>query len=268
VPLLEPSRRETILRIRRRVLAVDGVRGCEVHVQSSGKKPHIILRVVLEGNPGYEKTHRVSSMVDHEVRKVVPNARVTIGSESETGGAVEDSGLWDLVKRVAEHEPGSRGAHNLHVENLGGGLGVDFHLEVSARMTVKQAHDVAMRIEEKLKASNPRISEVVIHEETTSDRVSSERYGHGSELRWYLDHVLKRFPEVRASSRPVVRWMEGGRLHVIIHASLRPGLSMESASQITTMLEAAIKSGHPAIARVDIVQEPANGDPSRSTDSH
>ncbi len=229
---------------------------------SAGKKPYVRLLVSLDGSPDYEKIHRISSKIDHEVRRIVPNARVSIRSEPEVGAREENERVWELVRKIAEDEPGSRGAHNLHLQNLAGKLGVDFHLEVSAGMNVQQAHEVATRIEKKLKAASPNIAEVVIHEETTSDRVSSERSGHGTELRWYIEHVARRFPEVRLARPPVIRRIGDNQLHVIIRAALSPSLSMEMASQVTSRLEAAIRDGYPRIVRVDIVHEPAKGDDS------
>lgn len=236
-------------------MTIEGVKGCDVRIDAAGKKPHIRLRVLLGGSPRYERVHAISSMVDHEVRRVVPNARVSIRTGPED--ALETQGIWELVKRVADHEPGSRGAHNVHIENVDGKLGVDFGLEVSSGLTVKEAHEVATRVEKKLKAENPRISDVVIHEETTSNRVSGERLGQGRELRWYVEHVMKRFPEAKLESPPVIRPVGERQLHVIIHASFSPDLSTEMTTQVTSRIEAALKNGFPWIVRVDVVREPS-----------
>lgn len=267
IPIVEPSEREIAGRIRSRVQRVSHVRQCVVDVTSMGKKPNIRVRVWLDGELDYEKIHGISSTIDHVTRSVVPDARVSIRSEPEMRGEDANERLWELVKRTAEHEPGSRGAHNIHLQNLDGKLGVDFHLEVSARMSVQQAHDVATRIEKKLKAANPKISEVIIHEETAYDRVSSERSGHGSELRWYIDHIVKRFPDVRLASPPVVRRLAEGQLHVILRAAFRPDMNIETANQVTSKLETAIRKGYPRIARVDITHEPAEGKRDRTAES-
>lgn len=258
IPLLQPSVGETVRKIRRRVSAISGVKDCEVRMDSAGKKPHVRLRVFLDGDPGYERIHGISSTADHEVRRIVPNARVSIRSEPEAGSRGEYEGVWALVKRTTESEPGSRGAHNIHLHKLEGKLGVDFHLEVSAGITVKQAHDVATRIERRLKAANPEISDVVIHAETTSDRISNERLGHGTELRWYIEHVVKRFPEAHLASRPVIRWLAEGKLRVIIHVSFSPDSSLDLANKVSSGLEAAIRDGFPKIVKVDIVNEPSD----------
>jgi divalent metal cation (Fe/Co/Zn/Cd) transporter len=259
IPLVEPSERETLSRIRRRVRALEGVKECvDVRMTFTRKKPHVHVHVSLKDYPDYDGMHKTSAIIDHEVRKVVPNARVSIRSDPGEGGG-EAERIWELVKRIAEGEPGSRGAHNIHIQNFGGKLGVDFHLEVASGMSVGQAHEVATRIERKLKAANPTISEVVTHEETVSDLMSNERSGHGTELRWYIEHVAKRFPEIKLASPPIIRQLSDNQLHVIIRAAFSPDLSLEKASQIASRLDAAIKQGFPAIVRVDITKEPVEG---------
>ena len=236
---------------------MEGVKECvDVRMTFPRKKPHVHVHVTLKGNPAYDGIHKVSATIDHEIRTIVPDARITI--RSDPGDRRDEAErIWQLVKRTAEDEPGSRGAHNIHIQNLGGKLGVDFHLEVAAGMSVAEAHEVAGRIERKLKASNPLISEVVTHEETVSEVTSNERSGHGTELVLYIKHVAMRFPELKLASTPVIRRLGAHQLHVIVRVAFNPRLSMEKASQIASRLDAAIRQGFPAIVRVDIAEEPA-----------
>lgn len=233
------------------------MRDCKV-VVLAGKKPEVRLRVLLGSSPDNASVHGISSRIYDVVRGLIPNSRVLIRTEPDSRS--ENEGVWETVKRIADHEPGSRGAHNIHLRRTDGSLGVDFHLEVSSRMSVEQAHDVAQRIERKLKAADPKISEVVIHEETASATVSSERAGHGTELRWYIDDILRRFPEARLVSPPTIRRLEKGQLHVILHVAFSPRESIQRASEVSSKLEASIKSGYGTISRVDVVQEPAASD--------
>ena len=219
----------------------------------SRKKPRVYVHVLLKDNPGYEQVHKICSTIEKQVRSVVANARVAIRSEPGDGSGSE---IWMLVRKIVDAEPGSRGAHNIHVQKLDGRkLGVDFHLEVSAGMTVKQAHDVSSRIEKKIRASDARISEVVIHEESIPELISSEHSGHGTEIRWYVEHVVKRFPDISLVRPTTIRQVDD-RYHVIIRAVFRPGTRIENASEVTSRLDAAIRAGYPAIYRVDIAEEP------------
>lgn len=85
----------------------------------------------------------------------MPDARVAIRTEPHGRDCYD---VWKLVKDIAGKEPGSRGAHNIHIQELNGTIGVDFHLEISAGMTVKKAHNVAVQVEKKLKNANHKIS--------------------------------------------------------------------------------------------------------------
>lgn len=256
IPLLQPSKRETVRKVRRSVLAVPGVRECEVLIDAMSKKPHVRVLIFLDGSLGYERAHSVSSMVDHRVRTVVPNARVWIRSEPYALGGGKGQVVWELVRKVADHEPGSRGAHNIHVEDAGENLGVDFHFVVSAGLTPRQGREVASRVEKKLKESDPRISEVVVHVETTADSVRSEWWGHGSELRWYVEHVVERFPEVRMAGPPLIRRVGEGQLSVKLRVYPAPGSAKERVEQATPRLRAAIKEGFEGISAVEVVLVP------------
>jgi len=251
IPILEPSARETALRIRRRVQAVEGVKGCEVALLSTGKKPHVRVTLALEGSPGPERAHAICAGVDHEVRKLVPNSRVSI--LSGTGGR-EDGQVWKLVERIAENEPGSRGAHNIYVRREGNEVGVDFHLEVAAPLGEKEARQVASQVERKLKAADPKISEVVVHRETAADRVSSEWWGHGIETRLYVEHLMRRFPDLRLASPPVIRRMSDGRLRVALRVAFDRDPGQEQAESAVSGLEAAVMSGDGSIAKVEVAR--------------
>lgn len=255
IPLVEPSERETIRKMKHRINLLVDVKECkEVRMSFTRKKPNVYVHVWLEGNPDYEETHRICSDIEDTVRTVIPNARVSI--RSEPSGGVEPKDIWSFVKRIAEDEPGSRGAHNIHFQNLGGKLGVDLHLEVGAGMKVKQAHEVSARIEKKLKEANLGISEVIIHAESVSDLVSSEHSGHGTEIRSYVEHIVKNFPDVSLARPPIIRQF-GKRFHIILKPMFKPGMKMDRVSEITSRLEAAIKDGHPLVSRVDMTVESA-----------
>ncbi len=215
------------------------------------KKPHVYVHVWLRGNPDYETIHRICSTIEVVVRVIVPNARVAVRSEPSVEGTEE---AWYLVKKIAEEESGSRGAHNIHLKNAGETLGVDFVLEVSADMNLRQAHDVSARIEKKIVASNSRISEIIIHEEYVSELIASEQSGHGTEIKWYIFHVVMRFPEIRLIRNPTIRRV-GDFFHVSIRAAFKTGTSPEKISEVTSRLDSAIRNGYPAIEKVFIVTD-------------
>jgi divalent metal cation (Fe/Co/Zn/Cd) transporter len=254
IPFFERSSSELSRMIERKVRGIRNVRDVRrVRVDLTGKKPVIVVGVWLDSKSTYEDTHRTALTIENEVKDILPNSRVFI--RTEPAGSDRDH-IWRLVKEIAESVPGSRGAHNIHIHKVNGKLGIDFHLEVSANMTVKQAHRVSEQIEKKLKESDSNIVEVLIHEESVEDLVDSERSGAGTEIRWYIDHVKKRFPEIKDMSKPEIR-RAGDKLYVVMKCSFNPDISMKEADDIIQRFESSVKAAVPELAMIEVQKEPA-----------
>jgi divalent metal cation (Fe/Co/Zn/Cd) transporter len=254
IPFFERSSSELSRMIERKIRDVKNVTSVRgVRVDLTGKKPVVVVIVWLDSKSNYEETHRTALTIENEVKDILPNSRVFI--RTEPAGSDRDH-IWKLVKEVSETVPGSRGAHNIHIHKVNGKLGIDFHLEVSANMTVKQAHRVSEQIEKKLKEADPSITEVLIHEESVEDLVESERSGAGTEIRWYIEHVKKRFPEIKEMSKPEIR-RAGDRLYVVMKCTFNPDISMKEADDIIGRFEASVRAAIPDLAMIEVQKEPA-----------
>jgi hypothetical protein len=259
IPLYERSERENARRIRRKVKALRGVVDCnEISMSFTREKPRIQLHVTLKEHSGYEETHAICSAIDRQVRHMAPGAHVTI--RSETSG-LKDNGeaVLKIVKGILEGQPGSRGAQNIHLIALDGKIGVDLILLWTyTRAAPSRSCAAEMEVTKKLKAADPRISEVVIHKESLSELVLAERSGHGTEARCYIEHVANRFPDLRLLGPPVIRII-GDQLHVRIRVVPSASIGQERRNEISSKLSAAIKNGYHAITKVVIIGGPGDG---------
>ncbi|MCJ7423839.1 hypothetical protein MUP01_06175 [Candidatus Bathyarchaeota archaeon] len=254
LPLIERSEEKIAQMIRKRVGAMKDVEGIrQLSVRRSGKRVESDMLVLLRKDLGWKDTHRIALDIERKVQNEFPNARVTI--HTEPAGNSQES-VWRLVKEIADDAPGSRGVHNIHIQKIGRRICVDLHLEVSANMTVKQAHDISDQVEKKIKAANPNISEITIHIESASDRISRELAGVETELESYIAHLNEQFPEIKSIAGIKIRRF-GDSLHVVFQSRFDPKLSIEKAHEISIKLERAIRSVHPNITRIDIHEEPA-----------
>lgn len=254
LPIVQRSRRETARVIKVNVENVKHVKSCDnVQVRPSGKRTEVDMDVSLDSEVGPADIHRVISSVERAVKEIVPNARVTVRTEALGAGEEE---LWKLVKEVAEKVPGTRDVHSIHLQKDGDKILIDFHLEVGANLNLKQAHDISEKIEEQLRAANPGIGNIVIHMESASDMVDREQTGAGTALKWFVEDLVARFPEVKGINEISIRKI-GDKLHVETRISFEPSISVKEAHEVAYKIEAAIRNAYPDIARVDIHQEPA-----------
>jgi divalent metal cation (Fe/Co/Zn/Cd) transporter len=253
IPLVERSEKEIAEIIKRKVESIEDVRGCrQLSVRLGGKRFDVEMFVLLDDNLRLADAHKIALNIEREIMDDFPNARVTIHTEP-VGNSREH--IWKLVKDVAEKAPGSRGVHNIHIQRISKKLCIDLHLEVSANMTVKQAHDVASQVEEEIKAADPTISEITVHIESASERVSRELAGVESELESYIEHLAEGFPEIKSIYGIKIRKF-GGTMHLVLQCHFDPNLSIEKAHEISSKLENAIKKAYPNITRIDVHEEP------------
>jgi divalent metal cation (Fe/Co/Zn/Cd) transporter len=253
LPLVERSKKEIERAIRSRVESIEGVKGVSnLDVRVSGKRLDVNVLLLLGNNLSWEEAHETALKVEREVIEEYPRARVTVNTEPIGDGS---GSIWRQVKEIAESEPGSRGVHNIHIQRIDGKLAVDMHLEVSANMTVMQAHQVADNVENKVKAVGPNISDVTIHVESASERVSRELAGFETELESYVAHVAERFPEIKDVCNIKVRRV-ADTTHLVLECHFDPNLSIEKAHEITSKIEREIRGAYPAITRIDIHEEP------------
>jgi divalent metal cation (Fe/Co/Zn/Cd) transporter len=123
-------------------------------------------------------------------------------------------------------------------------------------MTVKEAHDVAEQVEGKIRVTKPEISEVTVHIESASDRISRELAGVETELESYINHVARGFPEIQSVSRIGIR-KAGEGIHLTLQCRFEPELSIKKAHEVSSKLEKALRTAYPKITRIDIHEEPA-----------
>jgi divalent metal cation (Fe/Co/Zn/Cd) transporter len=219
----------------------------------TGKRLDISAHVFLDSSLTFEDVHRIVSIIERAIRsKVQRMARITIQT-APVGHGRRD--VAALVAQVADHVPGSRGVHNIHIQKIAGKWCVDLRLEVSANISVKTGHEIAKEVEKKIKASDVNISEVTVHVESASEVLSRELEGRGTELRWYIEHVAKRFPEIKSLHGIKIR-RNGNAVNVVLRCGFAPGMSIKHAHEISSKLESTIRSAYPIVSELEIQEEP------------
>lgn len=254
IPFVEKSEKEITQNIIKGVKEIKEVKGCHrVSVRMTGKRFYVTMHVSLDNNLRFADVHKIASDIERKVKSIVPNARVTIHTEPIGNDQVS---IWELVKEIAEGVPGSRGVHNIHIQKINGNLYIDLHLEVSANLTVKQAHDISIQVEREIKTANPNIFEITVHMESASDFISRELTGIETELKSHIEHITKEFSEIKYVHGIKIRKIDDS-LHIVLRCHFDPNINMKDAHEISQKIEDMIRSLRPNITRIDIHEEPA-----------
>ena len=255
LPLVERSPKEMAQLLRSRIEDVPAVRGIHnVEVRMTGKRLDVSAHVLLDSTLEFVDVHRIVSEIERQIRRSVQrSARITV--QTEPIGHTHPK-IATLVTQIAERVPGSRGVHNVHLRKIGGKWAVDLRVEVSANITVKQAHAVSEQIQRECKQTIPDLADVTVHLESASELIANELEGRGSELKWFIDHAAKQFPEIRAVRSLRIR-KTGETYSLALRCKFDAGMTIKQAHEVSLKLATEVRTAYPKVDQIDIQEDPA-----------
>ncbi len=147
---------------------IRGIHG--ITVKAIGGKNHVSYHIELEPKISIADAHEIADNMEKRLKEELKNVSTVVShlepapEVSETGYSREsDSLLENEVKRISEGMPEVRSLHEIGILKRDGMYNVTMHCGVDSSATLAQAHEIATRIEEKIKASNSRVSQVSVH---------------------------------------------------------------------------------------------------------
>jgi divalent metal cation (Fe/Co/Zn/Cd) transporter len=200
----------------------------------------------------FQRAGQVVSQVVEAVRRVLPNADVTVNSVPR---AAREENLFDRIRAVATRN--NVNVHDISVQDLAGRLHVEQHLELDERLSLKQAHDQVTQLEAEMRGEVPELASILTHiesEPATIEPGEEPRTDHDLEQR--VRRTIREFPEVLDVHELQVKRVRG-KTYLALHATLPDSLSLARVHDIQTELEIRIKQAVPGLFRVLIHPEPA-----------
>ena len=126
------------------------------------------ITVALIGGKGYEMADDWAALFACII--IAYNGyRLIRPALAEVMDAAPPNDIEEEVRRVAETVSGVMGLDICTVRKMGLDYFVDLHVEVDGDMSVRQGHDVAHRVKDSIRDSNPRVRDVLIHIEPVGE---------------------------------------------------------------------------------------------------
>src|ERR1043165_4563095 len=210
------------------------------------------VTVGIARNVTFQRSEQISAAVTDAVHQVLPGADVVVHS---TPRAVNTENIFDRVRAVATRR--NLNVHDVSVQDLGGRLHVEQHLELDERLSLKSAHDQVTMLEAEIRDDVPEISSILTHIESepatieTGDEIVSD-----AELEHRLRQVADEFPEVLDMHDVEIKRVSG-RLYVSCHCTMSDELPLSHVHDISTEMEIRFKQKAPELFRVLIHPEPS-----------
>jgi cation diffusion facilitator family transporter len=201
-------------------------------------------RAVVEG-------HAAADAVEQAVERALPNSDVVVHVEPRRRGLT----LRDRVLAIALSEPAVSEAHDITIFEHGDQVSVSLHLKLPPDNSLQQAHEVAARVEDAIRAL-PRVSDALTHLEPLERPVAADPMA-GHDDRRALGKVETIVREQTGTPARDVRLLPtDGGIVLFITIPVSATESLPGAHHIASELEEALRQQMPEIADVVVHTEP------------
>jgi cation diffusion facilitator family transporter len=239
-------------RIIETVYRVDGVLEVErVRIRRSGSKYFVDVGIAMSRNVTFQKSEQVANDVSSRIRQLLPDADVVVNAVAR---ASRQESLFDRIRAVATRN--NLNVHDISVQDIGGKLHVEQHVELDERLSLKQAHDRVTRLEAEMKQEVREISDILTHIESEPATIeTSDGLLRVPRFEERLQAVTEGFPEV-VDVHDLMFKRVGGRLYLSAHITMQDDLPLSRVHDIQTAVEGRFRQEVPELFRVLIHPEP------------
>jgi divalent metal cation (Fe/Co/Zn/Cd) transporter len=194
--------------------------------------------------------HAAADEVERAVEKALPNSDVVVHVEPRRRGL----DLRDRVLAIALSEQLVREAHDITIFEHGDRVSVSLHLKFPADSSLRDAHEVAERVEAAI-CELERVSDVQTHLEPLEQPVAADPSGQAD--RGTVETIRAIVRERTGQEARDVRVLPTERgIVVFITVSVGPQASLTHAHQIASELEEQLRQRLAEIADVVVHTEP------------
>ena len=228
------------------VLEVDRVR-----IRRAGNRYFADLSIGLARNVTFQKSEQMADAVSAAVHHILPDADVVVHPIPRP---FREENIFDRIRAVATRH--NFNVHDISVQDLGGRLHVEQHLELDERLSLLEAHDQVTVLESEIRHEVPEISSILTHIESEPATIEPGDPSVGDPaLVRRLKKVAREFPEILDTHDVEIKRVRD-RLYVSCHCTMPDSLPLSRVHEIITDLEIRFKQEAPELFRVLIHPEP------------
>ncbi len=222
-----------------------------VRIRRGGSRYFADISIAMSRTVTFQKSEQVSNEVAARIRAILPDADVVVNTVSRAG---RQESLFDRIRGVATRN--NLNVHDVSVQDIGGNLHVEQHVELDERLSLKEAHDRVTRLESEMREEVAEISSILTHIESEPATIeTSDGLVRAPGFEHRLQRVREGFPEV-VDMHDLMFQRVRGRLCLSLHCTMSDDLPLSRVHDIQTAMESRFRQEVPQLFRVLIHPEP------------
>jgi divalent metal cation (Fe/Co/Zn/Cd) transporter len=243
-----------------RVERVGGVVECRrTRVRHSGPELFVDVVVTVDETVGIAEAHGVTDLIEKSLADMAPRVDAVIHVEPAEGDVTQYSKLdiYNQMQIIARRLSEVHSVHNLRVFSMPEGIDIAADLEMSADMTLVEAHTVSEKFEESLKKLVPNVKSVTLHLETTLIESPARDVTHESSQ--VVEKVVQIMEDTSHSTtcKDIVIQSEEEGVAVLINCTIPGEMTLTESHEIAESLKRRIIESLSEVKSVFIHFEPS-----------
>lgn len=239
--------------IRAHALEVEGVIDAgQVRVRRVGPQSFVDMHIAVGRAATLEESHRIASAVEQVVKNAVPDADVMVHVDPV---APQDENLMDTLRGLAaQHE---LQLHSIRLQNIGGQMYIQFHVEVPDSLTLEEAHALVSHLEDEARRLIPHVAEVTSHIEPAQRHGAHDTIPDAvlESARQDVERVARELCGAGGFHHVRVRSVDG-ELAILLHVFFDDRSPIGAAHDLSTLLETTLRRQIPNTGQVLVHVEP------------
>jgi cation diffusion facilitator family transporter len=233
IELSDTISKDTANKVRGVILATRGVCKCQdLKIRKAGDKTFVRATIQVPDYLGLEEAHDLTSGIEANIKSALGNVEVAIHTEP----CKTEMPIEKLVERLATEIQGVKDAHEINMAHFNGKLYVTLHAYVDPKLSVDEAHEIAERIEDKIKEELDVVGNVTVHLEPLNARKKKGPALEEDEIRKTIYRVAELWQGAIRIKR-IVTYVADKKRYINIDCCFTKQISIESAHTISSQIE-------------------------------
>ena len=103
--------------------------------------------------------------------------KIFMKSNVDLMDGIDDPGLYKELFEAVRQVPGAYNPHRVRARKIGYHYMINLDIEVNGYLSVKEAHDIARRVENSIKSNLRNVYDVMVHVEPLGNKEEDEKFG-------------------------------------------------------------------------------------------
>jgi cation diffusion facilitator family transporter len=223
-------------KVRKEILSTEGVSKVgNLRVRRAGAKTFVEATIQIPDYISLEESHTLASKVEDNLKRFLGDAEVIVHIEPQ-----EEMLTKKLVEKLAADVEGVKEVHEVNVVYAHNKLYITLHAHVDPKLSVRKAHELAEKIEDKLNEKIENIGNITVHIEPFDSKQQRGPTVDDEEIQQVIYRTAKSYQKGFTVKR-IITYVVSGKRYINIDCCFTSQLSIEEAHRVASKIENGVK---------------------------